>query len=271
VQASVRLSRSLEARAGVLAVLVLTVLTGGAASAVALEQSVLGVAPSEAAAVATAAQVQPRVLVESDRLVVAAWEVPATAVEVVIEQPAPAPADPPATPVSAASPQQAAPAPSVPADPLCTGAGWQQRRGQAALDALRRPSDAAAFSLSFEPARAGVIGLATVHEGRMQVFVRPCGQLSASLLRHVVAHELGHLLDGARLTEAQRVEWMQVRGIAPGTPWYGCNGCVDFATPAGDFAEVYAQWQTGAGSNRSELAGSPSAGELQDLAARFFS
>jgi hypothetical protein len=72
------------------------------------------------------------------------------------------------------------------------------------------------------------------------------------------------------MTDAARAAWMAARGMPADTPWYGCNACTDFATPAGDFAEVYAQWQTGASSNRSQLAPAPSSGQLADLAARFF-
>ncbi|MFP5220503.1 MAG: hypothetical protein ACLGIG_12375 [Actinomycetes bacterium] len=194
--------------------------------------------------------------------------------------PSPA-ATPPAPPAPAAEPPVAAPAPAPAAaapapppapapDPLCTGAGWEQRRGAAALASLRRPSDASAFTVEFKGHHDSYLGLATVHERRLEVFVRSCASQSAGLLRHVVAHELGHLVDGARMTDAMRSEYMRMRGIPAGTPWFGCNGCADFATPAGDFAEVYAQWQRGAGDNRSQLAPPPSAGQLEQIAARFF-
>ena len=253
-----RLPRSFEARAGILAALVLTVLTAGTASALTLEESA-----REQQSVPPAPAPEARVVDDPGLTVVAAWQVAATAVQVTLVEPVPEP-----PPAAAPAPAQAAPA--VPADPQCGGDGWHSRRGQAALDGLRRPSDAGAFQLSFEPGRSGMIGLATVHEGRMQVFVRSCADLPMSLLQHVVAHELGHLVDGARLGDEQRSQWLAARGIAAGTPWYGCNSCTDFATPAGDFAEVYAQWQTGASANRSQLAPAPSAGELADLAARFF-
>jgi hypothetical protein len=129
---------------------------------------------------------------------------------------------------------------------------------------LRRPGDASAFRISYEPGRSDVIGLATVHEGRMQVFVRTCDKLSRGLLAHVVAHELGHLVDGARMNGELRAQWLAARGIPADTPWYGCNSCADFATPAGDFAEVYAQWQTGA--SRNQLA--DGAGALRGPAGR---
>ena len=67
-----------------------------------------------------------------------------------------------------------------------------------------------------------------------------------------------------------RAAYQAARGIPASTPWYGCSGCTDFATPAGDFAEVYAQWARGATSNRSELAGDASPAELTALASEFF-
>lgn len=171
----------------------------------------------------------------------------------------------PPAPASGATGTRAA----APADALCSGAGWERRRGELALASLRRPGDAQSFRVDFLPGRSDVLGLAYLGERRVEVFVRSCAELSDSLLRHVVAHELGHLIDAA-MPSGRREEWLAARGIAPGTPWLGCNGCADFATPAGDFAEVYAQWQRSAADNLSELGSAPSSVELDRLAARFF-
>lgn len=156
-----------------------------------------------------------------------------------------------------------------PADALCGGAGWERRRGELALASLRRPGDAQNFRVDFLPGRSDVLGLAYLGERRVEIFVRSCAELSDGLLRHVVAHELGHLVDAA-MPSGRREEWLAARGIAAGTPWLGCNGCTDFATPAGDFAEVYAQWQRSATDNLSELGSAPSPAELDRLAGRFF-
>ena len=160
--------------------------------------------------------------------------------------------------------------PVPPPDSRCSGAGWEQRRGAAALASLRRPTDAQAFRVEFLSERSDVLGLAYLQERRIEIFVRSCTELSDSLLRHALAHEIGHLVDGSRMTATRREEWLRTRGIAPGTPWQGCNACADFATPAGDFAEVYAQWQRGASDNLSELAPAPAASALDQLAAQFF-
>jgi hypothetical protein len=181
------------------------------------------------------------------------------------------------TPVAPAAP--AAPAkpvaPRTAADPAaagtCSGAGWQQRRGRAALVSLRPgAADRTGFRIEFLAARAGYMGLTHLKERRIEMFVRVCGTQSDELLRHVMAHELGHAYDTARMTTATRKAWLSARSIPSGTNWYGCSGCSDFATPAGDFAEVYAQWARGASTNRSRLAGDVPPGQLAALAKQFF-
>jgi hypothetical protein len=221
---------------------------------------------SLAAAPATAADPEARV--------VAAYQYAPQ--PVTLSFPAPAAPAPPPAPVAPASVvvQQAAPAAPAPAarrvDPRCEGDGWQQRRGEAALERLRRPADARAVPVAFRPARSDVLGLADLEAARVEVFVRSCARQPDALLLHVLAHELGHVLDATRMTDALRAQWMEARGIPAGTPWFGCNACTDFATPAGDFAETYAQWQRGSRSSRSELAPAPSTAQLEELAARFF-
>jgi hypothetical protein len=124
--------------------------------------------------------------------------------------------------------------------------------------------------VEFAPGRTGYLGLTHLAERRIEIFVRSCDAESDELLRHVIAHELGHGFDTAHLDAATRRAWQAARGIPLSTPWYGCSGCTDFATPAGDFAEVYAQWARGATTNRSELAGDVPPAELARLAEKFF-
>lgn len=165
---------------------------------------------------------------------------------------------------------RAAVLPAAPEPDPCSGDGWQQRRGQRALTSLRAGAERTGFSVRFAPGKSGYLGLTHLQERRIDVYVRDCGAQSDELLRHVVAHELGHAYDTTHLGSAQRAAWQAARGIPASTDWYGCSGCTDFATPAGDFAEVYAQWARGVDSNRSELAGDVPAGELEALAAEFF-
>ena len=160
---------------------------------------------------------------------------------------------------------------SAPASaPLCSRPGWQQRRGQAALASLRDGAGRAGFDVVFAPARPGYLGLTHPDARRIEVFVRTCDRQSSELLRHVLGHEVGHAHDTGLMGSTDRAAWLVTRGIPAGTPWYGCSGCTDFATPAGDFAEVYAQWSRGATTNRSQLAGDVPAAQLDALATRFF-
>jgi hypothetical protein len=159
---------------------------------------------------------------------------------------------------------------TAPDGALCSGAGWQQRRGQAALAALGPAATGSGFAVEFAAARSDYLGLAHLQRRVVEIFVRDCGAQSDELLRHVVAHELGHAYDTARLSDGAREAWKAARGIPASLPWYGCSGCTDFATPAGDFAEVYAQWLRGAGRNRSQLADAPGPTELSRLAVQFF-
>lgn len=220
-----------------------------------------------AALTLTSAPVVPAAPASAGRVVAADVTAP---VPLTLSFPAPVAAPAPATAPARKVAPVARPAAPRPVDPMCEGDGWQSRRGAAAIDRLRRPADARAVPVAFRSARPDVLGLADLHALRVDVFVRSCAQQSDGLLLHVLAHELGHVLDASRMTDALREQWMAVRGIPAGTPWFGCDGCTDFATPAGDFAETYAQWQRGASSNRSELAPAPSAAQLQELAARFF-
>lgn len=189
----------------------------------------------------------------------------------VARAPVPAPAAAPAAapaPPPAPAPRQPAAAPATAG--LCSGDGWQQRRGQAALASLRAGAERTGFRVEFTAARKGYMGLTHLKQRRIEMFVRSCDAQPESLLRHVMAHELGHAYDTTHMSTASRAAWQRVRGIPAGTPWYGCSGCTDFATPAGDFAEVYAQWARGASSNRSKLAGAPGPTALAQLAGQFF-
>jgi hypothetical protein len=196
---------------------------------------------------------------------------PAAAPKATAKSTTKAPAAPKTATTKAAAPPAAAAvkAPAAPALTLCSGDGWEVRRGQAALASLR-PAQASGYSLTFLPGQSTFLGLTKPALKAVEVYVRSCSAESDALLRHVVAHELGHAWDKSHLSAADHADWLAARGIPGDTPWQGCSRCTDFATPAGDFAEVYAQWRAGESSNRSQLAGAPGPAELNALAARFF-
>jgi hypothetical protein len=173
----------------------------------------------------------------------------------------------PAKPRPAPKKKEAAPASD---GDVCSGPGWQQRRGQRALASLRYPTPGG-VTVSFLGGRSGYLGLTYPARRHVDMFVRSCSAESSSLLRHVMAHEMGHAYDAAHMTSASRAAYMAMRGIPAGTPWFGCAYCSDFATPAGDFAETYSQWQRGSSDNRSRLAPAASSAALARLGATFFS
>jgi hypothetical protein len=153
-------------------------------------------------------------------------------------------------------------------DSTCSGDGWQQRRGEQALASLLHAVPAG-VSISFLPGRGDLKGMTYYDTHHVDVYVGTCSTESDALLRHVVAHEMGHAWDSEHMTDELRAEYLDARGIPAGTSWFGCNGCRDFATPAGDFAETYAQWQRSSSDSRTQISHPASASELSSLA-RFF-
>ena len=180
------------------------------------------------------------------------------------EAPAPAPAPvpvvvvPPAPPVVVPAPRPPSPLPS-------THVG----RGLEVLSGLNYPWQGLGFSVVFLPPRRGELGAAFPDDRRIEIYVRPeQGRLE---LAHVIAHEIGHAVDFVHGTPARRAEWMRLRGLDPAWTWAACSGCSDYATPAGDFAEVFAYWLAGPESGfKGRLAGPPLPADLDALTAFFW-
>ena len=89
----------------------------------------------------------------------------------------------------------------------------------------------------------------------------------AHRLAHDLAHELGHVVDRDRLTTATRERWLRARGAR--APW-SSGTASDYASGAGDFAEVYAACHAASPEFRSKLAPAPAdaCGALADLPVR---
>lgn len=141
---------------------------------------------------------------------------------------------------------------------------WEARRGAAALDLISYPWQELGWQITFHAARNGVLGIASHSERRIRMYVR--SSHSDRLLAFSVAHEIGHAVDFELGTPASHARWLELRGIDPDTPWYGCEGCADLETPAGDFAEVFAVWQVGPVDYRSRMAPMPTGEEMDMLA-----
>jgi len=102
------------------------------------------------------------------------------------------------------------------------------------------------WQLRFLPGRVGVRGATYPDRKVIEIYVRSGD--SPAEVAHVLAHELGHAVDVSRLDPTRRAAWSVSRGIDPAASWYPAGSAsVDFATPAGDWAESFARWQTGVG------------------------
>jgi hypothetical protein len=231
---------------------------------------------SAAAALATSSSAAPHALARPSSLVVTAVDiVPPTPVTITFAKPTPPAARLVAqatrvAPAPVAKPASTQPGRTQQVSNLCAGSGWQQRRGQTALDSLLRPLPTG-VTMTFLPGGGALKGMTYYDRHHVDIYVGSCTAESDALLRHVVAHEMGHAWDSLHMTDQLRADYLAARGIAAGTPWFGCNKCQDFATPAGDFAETYAQWQRSASDSRSTIARPATPAELASLGAQFFS
>lgn len=151
-------------------------------------------------------------------------------------------------------------------DPDDREPGWEQRRGEAALARIAFDPAALGWEIRFLPERPGYYGMTYRSEQRIDIWVRP--DQSLDLLTHVVAHEMGHAVDLTWNDDARRNEYLQLRGLGSRS-WFTCDGCTDFSTPAGDFAEVFAYWAVGQTDFRSTLGPPPSPEQYPQLE-RFF-
>ncbi|HEX2064275.1 MAG TPA: hypothetical protein VHE80_07615 [Acidimicrobiales bacterium] len=165
---------------------------------------------------------------------------------VVLPEPVPQPAPPP--------PPVFPPVAEQPAGPVT--ALLDSRRAAEVLAGLSYPWQRLGFDITFLPARRGVLGATYLEERRIEIYVR--ADQTPLQLAHVIGHELGHAVDATYGTPQRRREWMRLRGMDPALDWWGCLGCRDYATPAGDFAEVFAYWLAGPDSGfNGRLAGPP--------------
>src|SRR5215470_2651642 len=101
------------------------------------------------------------------------------------------------------------------------------------------------YEIVFQPPQQGIRAMIFRREHRIEVYARPSDD--ARRIAYDIAHELGHAIDFTFNTTESRKRWMILRGIDSETPWFGCNRCTDFETPAGDFAETFALLLLGPG------------------------
>ena len=154
--------------------------------------------------------------------------------------------------------------------PGCDGRpGWRQVRGEQAATALGFPLSTLGYRVRFRPEHAGYTGLTDARAHTIDLFIRPCSQQSDASLLFTLAHEVGHAIDATHLRSSRHDDWLQARN-RPGAVWFGCGGCADFTTGAGDFAETFAYWCTrNRAEYRSSLAPLPTDTQLARLSPMF--
>ena len=108
-----------------------------------------------------------------------------------------------------------------------------------------------------------VSGLYIPSDNELIVYIDP-GDTAFEVAR-VLAHELGHHVDVNTFSSQDRAQWLNARGFSPDVSWFPTSGSNDFASPAGDFAEAWAQWQTGS-TRRSTIGGPFTAEQIQLVA-----
>jgi hypothetical protein len=143
-----------------------------------------------------------------------------------------------------------APRPAV-AQPATPAARALAERAQALIDV--RPRDLG-YRLVVRGAFGGVRGQTDPRRRTITLYVHSGD--AAHRVAHDLAHEIGHAYDRLRLTAAQRRAWLHTRGAA-GAAWLPTATASDYATGAGDFAEVFARCHAASPEFRSRLAPRP--------------
>jgi len=134
---------------------------------------------------------------------------------------------------------------------------------EAVLALIEVPWQTLGYQIAFLPPRAGFRAMTLPREHKIEVYARPKDEVA--LMAYDIAHEIGHVIDLTYNTPETRKLWMQLRGIDPAKPWFGCDRCSDYNTPAGDFAETFALLLRGPKYFRGRIAPAPTLTEIPAL------
>jgi len=138
-------------------------------------------------------------------------------------------------------------------------------RKHAVLELIDYPWEALGFDIVFLNSRPGYRAMTLSERQRIEIYIRQGDDLM--LQAYDLAHELGHAYDLKYNDDARRRKWLALRGIGASTPWFGCDACPDYGTPAGDFAETFAFLLLGPGNFHSTLSPQPREDQMLELAA----
>lgn len=168
------------------------------------------------------------------------------------------------TTVEAAASTTAPPVTANPPAPADLETEWVLGKKQQALALIHYPWQRLGYEIVFLGPRTGYRAMTISDRKRIEVYVRPGDELE--LLAFDLAHEIAHAFDLERNNGSRRNRWREMRGISESVPWFGCNRCPDYQTPAGDFAETFALLLLGPENYHSRIALAPTPEEIPDLA-----
>jgi hypothetical protein len=132
------------------------------------------------------------------------------------------------------------------------------------LNLIHYPWEKLGYDVVFMSARPGFRAMTISDRRRIEIYMRAGeGPLDVA---YDLAHELGHAFDLEYNDASRRAAYCVLRGIDPQTPWFGCNRCPDYDTPAGDFAETFAFLLLGPGNFHSRMSPPPALDTIPQLA-----
>lgn len=137
-------------------------------------------------------------------------------------------------------------------------------RRESVLALIHFPWQDLGYTVVFMGPRLGYRAMTLTAPHRIEIYVRTGD--SPRQQAFDLAHELGHAFDLKYNDEGRRRKWIELRGIKPSTPWFGCDACPDYSTPAGDFAETFAYLLLGPGNYHSQMAPAPRPHQIAELA-----
>jgi hypothetical protein len=168
-------------------------------------------------------------------------------------------------PLSVSLPTINVPPPPIPPPPsLKPKVSERQGRLQTILGLIHYPWQALGYDVVLLGPRPGFRAMTISDRRRIEIYMRN-GENPLDIA-YDLAHELGHAFDLERNDDVRRARWCVLRGIDPAAPWFGCNRCPDYSTPAGDFAETFAYLLLGPGNYHSRMAPAPTDKEVTELA-----
>jgi hypothetical protein len=154
--------------------------------------------------------------------------------------------------------------PPIPTIPLAEKPIFEKDRRQLVLDLIHYPWQDLGYSIVFMGSRLGYRAMTLTLPHRIEIYVRPGEDPMHQAFD--LAHELGHAFDLKYNDEGRRRKWLELRGIKPSVPWFGCDACPDYSTPVGDFAETFAYLLLGPGNYHSQMAPAPRPDQIAELA-----